>query len=604
MAKIKKSSKQNTIALVENPWKNTVYIEGDGFNKNTLAPLFDAPMIMSKGSTAVSGYTLGQGNYARNNDGNTYNIRMGMGGWTGALAKETAYCIQNQSGTGNDRQNNVEFYHMMSIDPDNKHSFINRIYDDNDQQYVDIWNIYSTKYNKQYVRVWSNNSAEFHITEPGNEYSYGGNTSNDTTYQGVWPVTKETGSDYISWITKYMHYGSYSHRPMYALGRTQFTAAPNGTDWDLTSRNVYTIQYIGKSSVDGKPLYLYNKQDNDYQQYVTRHNVSSNNTTDLHYFSGAPSAAGTSYGGARANTSIGNVIKMASTSWDVSANVKGFYLPYFDTSLNYHPFYYTWDTTTDTFTRNEDITITGDLSSTHFNSIRGGQGDHSDEGTVIWNEWFVSNGTRYLTMMQATAFHQTSDASALSRTYVTYSVDASDPKQLTHHSATIIPATPRQVLFLNDARTIMGVFLENSFLIYTWNDTNGWELTSTIIEKFHMVGRDSTDRIWAVASSGDGYTASYHVLTPTIPTKITIDPASSSYDYQGSNINSTVNISAYNINNERIAVDVALSIDGSTMTFGDGGTTATITTSTTGETSQAIIITGAGLSDIIANVQV
>jgi hypothetical protein len=150
----------------------------------------------------------------------------------------------------------------------------------------------------------------------------------------------------------------------------------------------------------------------------------------------------------------------------------------------------------------------------------------------------------------------------------------------------------------------MGVFLENSFLIYTWSDINGWELTSTITEKFHMVGRDSTDRIWAVSSAGEGYTAEYHVLTPTIPTRITIEPASSSYDYQGSNINSTVNISAYNINNERIAVDVALSIDGSTMTFGDGGTTATVTTSTTGETSQAIIITGAGLSDIIANVQV
>jgi hypothetical protein len=100
-----------------------------------------------------------------------------------------------------------------------------------------------------------------------------------------------------------------------------------------------------------------------------------------------------------------------------------------------------------------------------------------------------------------------------------------------------------------------------------------------------------------------GY-ADIHVITPTIPVRITITPAQASYNHTGSDINSTVDVSAYNIAGERIATDVELSIDGSTMTFSGGATTTTATTSTSAETSVNIIVTGAGLSDIVANVSI
>ena len=40
------------------------------------------------------------------------------------------------------------------------------------------------------------------------------------------------------------------------------------------------------------------------------------------------------------------------------------------------------------------------------------------------------------------------------------------------------------------------------------------------------------------------------------------------------------------------------------MTFSGGATTTTVTTSTSAETSVNIVITGAGLSDIVANVSI
>ena len=148
------------------------------------------------------------------------------------------------------------------------------------------------------------------------------------------------------------------------------------------------------------------------------------------------------------------------------------------------------------------------------------------------------------------------------------------------------------------------MFGVDAFYIYNWDNTNGWTLTTTLAEKAFAVGRDSTDRIWMVAGGNDSGYADIHVITPTVPVRITITPAQSSYNHTGSDINSTVDVSAYNIAGERIATNVELSIDGSTMTFSGGATTATVTTSTSAETSVNIVVTGAGLSDIVANVSI
>ena len=119
---------------------------------------------------------------------------------------------------------------------------------------------------------------------------------------------------------------------------------------------------------------------------------------------------------------------------------------------------------------------------------------------------------------------------------------------------------------------------------------------------FVGVGRDSTDRIWAVTGPGNDRWVETHIINPTTPIKVTITPASATYNHTGTTITSTVDVSAYDINGARIATSVALTIEGTTMTFGDDTKSATVSTSANAETSQAIKITGAGLSDIVANI--
>jgi hypothetical protein len=100
-----------------------------------------------------------------------------------------------------------------------------------------------------------------------------------------------------------------------------------------------------------------------------------------------------------------------------------------------------------------------------------------------------------------------------------------------------------------------------------------------------------------------------HVLSLDVPVKVTVTPASNSYNYTGSTINSSVSVSAFNISNERVAKDIKLTIDGSSMQFDSDGSgnantdSATVTTLTNGDITKNIKIVSSGLSEIIANIE-
>ena len=155
----------------------------------------------------------------------------------------------------------------------------------------------------------------------------------------------------------------------------------------------------------------------------------------------------------------------------------------------------------------------------------------------------------------------------------------------------------------------MAIMTKGALYFYTWDDTNGWELTQTVSGRFHAIGRDKTDRIWAVEQSTSGWYLNAHVLSLDVPVKVTVTPASSSYDYTGSTINSNVTISAFNISNTRVAKSVKLTIEGSSMQFDSDGSgnansdSATVTTITGGDVTKPIKIVSSGLSEIIANIE-
>lgn len=602
MALIKKSSKQGVTAVWEDPvtGSNYIYLENEGHNKTTLAPIMNTSALVRNDSTGPADNLVNDAYFNYYEDDGGYSvIRAGNDGLF-HLTKET---IHDRQGiwTGNTYVNNVNVTHRRSLDPNYIGNNLMAFSKAGGGQYVS--RMYKTNHYNWYEHYGSDHAVNPpHIDAPDYLYpSYTGTTSaNHTTdYPQAVNGFGETEAR-IALITA-DHRPSYNNRPMEGVGR--LTTDGSAANFNIEQKDNYYVQYIGRSTQTSKPLYLYNFIDNEHTQYIEQFDVGSDTCTQLHLFTAAPTTTGTLYGGARGYSTIGKTANWAS-KWFTKTGVsttKIFYLPYFDANYDYHPWVFEWDQSTDTFTRLQATNITGDASTTHMSGQVNKPGDHSAFASCFFNETFVNGGNRYLSVMPVTSQYLGHDASELARTFVSYSVSSSDATALTYHSKVVIPKTPRNMLFLNDANTLMGVLCKDVFYIYNWDNTNGWVKTGTIPGTFLAVGRDSTDRIWGYASSNDKW-GEIHIINPTTPIKVTITPASATYNHTGTTITSTVDVSAYDVSGARVATSVALTIEGSTMTFGDDTTSATVTTSANAETSQAIKITGAGLSDIVANI--
>lgn len=602
MALIKKSSKQGVTAVWEDPvtGSNYIYLDNEGHNKTTLAPIMNASALVRNDSTGPADHLVNDAYFNYYDEDAGYSLmRAGEDGLF-HLTKETIHDKQHNI-TGNDQRNNVNITHRRSLDPDNIGNCLKAFSKAGGGQYVS--RLYKTNHYNWYEHYGSDHAVNApHVDAPDYMYpSYGGTTSTNTTLDLPQVVTGfgETEAR-IALITADMRV-SYNNRPMEGVGRWQ--ADGSSVNVNIEQKDNYYVQYIGRSLQTSKPLYLYNSIDNEHSQYIEQFDVGSDTCTQLHFFSAAPTTTGTLYGGARGYSTIGKTANWGSKHFYKTgdSDTKIFYLPYFDANYDYHPWVFEWNQTNDTFTRLQATNITGDASTTHMSGQINKPGDHASFASCFFNETFVNGGNRYLSVMPVTSQHLGHDASDLARTFLSYSVSSSDATALTYHSKVIIPKTPRNMLFLNDANTLMGVLCKDVFYIYKWDNTNGWVKTGSIPGTFVAVGRDSTDRIWAYAASNEQW-GEIHIINPTTPIKVTITPASATYNHTGTTITSTVDVSAYDINGARVATSVALTIEGTTMTFGDDTKSATVTTSANAETSQAIKITGAGLSDIVANI--
>lgn len=316
-----------------------------------------------------------------------------------------------------------------------------------------------------------------------------------------------------------------------------------------------------------------------------------------------PSTGGTHYGGAFNNGTNGIIWPSKYYTDPRDSNKKVWYQPYFDTNSRYHPQLITWDTSSDTFARETDIS-TNVLSDVHvdYSSYSSLTGYYQYQ--AIYNEQFVSGGNRYLSLLSCATYDRSTTQSP--QKIITYGINASNPKTLTYHSTLDAGATILNVVWLNDSRTMMGLLHTNSAKIYSWNNTGGWGLTTTIGDFCYGMGRDSLDRIWYVTKSSrfGAYNTDLHVLSPTLPVTITVNPELAQYNYGGSTITSYLNISALNASGNRIASTVKVAIEGASMTFSDDTVVKEITTSSSGETQQNIKVTGAGFVNITASVVV
>lgn len=603
MAIIKYSSRRGIVSVFEDPraGNNTIYLEGEAYVKSTLSPIFNGSIYLDR----TGDKTFGAGeNVYNNTSGGAVDRSGGSAPGTMSLNKEVAVCSQFSGSVTylNSIYTAVNIYHFLSMDPADPMLGIRRVTNSTNEDLY-VW-IHVSGYttSETYIATWLSPQRDFYLEPPSttivNSYNAGsalGQYQAVTIEEGTWVSVLMNRQDAASTLLQ---------KPQFCLARNkfrEFNSTNAAANIGIRNRNV--AQYIGKSSVNGRPIYIFNSVDNDYSQFIDRHNVSLNTVTTLHTFN-TTSGGGTNAGGARAATSIGLCVKLASKTFP-DPNTSGticFYLPFFDSANNYHPYLYRWNQSTDVFTRTSSITVNGNKSSSYFGGYVGIGTTNLNSGlsAVIINETFISNGTRYITMFPLHGQFQLHDTVPGARTCVTYSIDSGDPTNLTHHSAVVLPETPRNLVFLRDDRLCVAFIFYSHIGIYNWSDVSGWVETGVIPGTFTSIGRDSLDRVWATQTNGHERYVDIKILTPTIPLKITVIPASATYNYTGTNINSSVDVSAYDINGSRMAISVKLTIDGSSMTFDDSTTVKTVTTSSSAELSVPVIITSAGITDISA----
>ena len=366
----------------------------------------------------------------------------------------------------------------------------------------------------------------------------------------------------------------------------------------------YGWHYIG-TGADGKHRFQRMHKSNLGHVSIWKAEWNSTTPTLTHVLNenSNPSTGGTHYGGNFNNGTNGVIWPSKYYTDPRDSNKKVWYQPYFDTNSQFHPQLITWDTSSDTFARETDISCNV-LSQTHvdYSAYTNLTGYYQYQ--AIYNEQFVSGGNRYLSLMSMATY--TIAATGSPQKIITYGINSSNPKTLTYHSTLDVGETILACVWLNDSRTMMGLLLAGSAKIYSWSNSGGWGLTTTIGDFCFGMGRDSLDRIW-YATKSTKYTSEHvdlHVLSPTLPVTITVTPELAQYNYAGSTINSYLNISALNASGNRIAATVKVAIEGASMKFSDDTVVKEITTSSSGETQQNIKVTGAGFVNITASVVV
>lgn len=178
-------------------------------------------------------------------------------------------------------------------------------------------------------------------------------------------------------------------------------------------------------------------------------------------------------------------------------------------------------------------------------------------------------------------------------------------------ASTNAPAGVYSVLSVIDANTF--TFLAPAAITGTAAGTmhisSGWQSKYSSPVRARSYGVDSLGRLWLTSRTiATGY-AEVHMISPTMPSKITATLDSSAggtsnqYTYAGTTINTTLNVNAYDLYNNRMVATTTLTLEGSgAATFTGGVLTTTVTTSASADTQVPIIITGPGQISITTKV--
>jgi hypothetical protein len=635
MTRLLEPNKSGATAVVEDPrpTSNTIYLNSQAYDFNTISPIFSKDLRTSTDGHKVSHFGQNNIEFAQYRQENTPSPdglkNAGSPGRSLSLSKPCVYVNHNEISNPQMFAPTVavDKGFLASMDQENYPVRIFNEFSDGTDTAL-CYHAFDNTMNYYNRLVWNGDEELYDQSPVHSEETNVGHLSTTTTTETVAP--------------RYYFGIDNATKNVYGLGeliRRDYDAAfldqtdgPHGfaavaltnfptlsTDVNAGSVGNYFGQFLGVTDT-GNCLYFLTHGSSDINQKVYNYAVNNNTGSYLQEWSSDRPAAntvgGTSVGGSRSmGTGFGYQHKVASSIFDDPdvANTKGFYVPYIDTDQNYHPYYFQWDQTNNSFTRNEDISVVQSSSS---NTLSASSDYFFDAGetsiyrwrpesrqSIMFNETFVVNSTRYLTFGVLNNVYRKFDDADHKRTWITYEIDANDPKRLIYHSNVTISATPRGFVWLNDEKTFFGIVTESAFFMYSFNETTGWENSGTVNKQFWAVGRDRSDRIFGVASHPSNY-VEIHLITPSLPIVVNITAENTSYDYQGSVITSYVEVDAVNAEGNRVSTDVTLVIEGSTMTFDDDSTSKVVTTSNSATVQVPIKITDAGFSRIISSVTV
>ena len=568
------------------PGSNLMYFQLDAHNKTTLASFMDTYFLTN--TTSVTATTFGF----------SAPVTPGYLGGMLMLKGEVTHVRHQIYNTANDYRNNIDYAPFISMDPARPVTPVRYDYNAGLSYSMMFYNTADNTVNTVMTQMRKLGNVDFSTTPPLQNTNM---TINHTQY----PV-------YLNPITNVLVAagGTSTTTPPAAAQGTGFTNPFGATLAHQIVGGVQgsnTSQFVGVAT-NGYAVFLHNGLSTDYSQLLYNY-IDNSNTANLMFSVGvAPAAYGNNAGGARTAATGGNFHpKFSSRTFTNPVNgYTSWYTPYFDTAGNYHPFLFDWIKTNNTFVRN-----TGNVGYQGSNTLisyfmsdgttQSAAATASGMQTIKLNETFTYSGTRYVTLMQLHGAGGIYDNNTKQLAFITYSANSLNLANLTYHSNVIIPQTPKNIVWLNDDRTSMGVVSQTATYILNFNNvTTGWNITATVPYQFNAIGRDSLGRIWAQDTGPTGF-GRVHLLSGAVPTSVEVIPAANSFSYSGTPINTTFTVNAYDISGSRMVANVTLSALGGALRFYDTSNaqvaSVTLTTSNTNAiTANAVVISAGTVS--------
>ncbi len=180
-----------------------------------------------------------------------------------------------------------------------------------------------------------------------------------------------------------------------------------------------------------------------------------------------------------------------------------------------------------------------------------------------------------------------------------FEIDDTDPNTLHYRSRIFFnDDSILNVFTLNSTNSKIMVIRDSSIETYSFNaSTKEFDYASTVSSTdFDEICMDSQGRVFISIGSD------LKIYSVDIPVSIVITPEEERYTYTGTNINSYIDVDAYNHLGDRISVDVNVKLIGSNVTFSDGSIEKTVTTSDSSSTRVDIILTGAAFIKVAASI--